>query len=77
MTINWFEACSKAEKLPGIDDIRKAPEWLVEITPIEHRDLPQLVIVNARSEIEAAYEAFLTRNMPNDWIVTAIDSGEL
>lgn len=51
-----------------------APSWLVQL---ESTEFPEIVVVeaveHARDEIEAAWFAFQTRNIPDNWVVTAVE----
>lgn len=49
--------------------------YLVAMYPVTDKELVEVVIVNARTNTEAIYEAFLTRNMPQDWFVADIERG--
>lgn len=48
-------------------------DYLVELTSFFFPDLPVIEIVLARSEEEAILNAFDTRNIPSDWVVTEVE----
>ena len=52
-------------------------DWLVELTPIirgiAEEDLAVVEVVSATCFDEAVFNAFFTRNIASDWIVTEVE----
>lgn len=71
----WRKAQSDYHLAKPPEDMSGYDEYMVDMAPANDRELSDVVIVKARTNIEAVYEAFLTRNMPNEWIVLEVERG--
>jgi hypothetical protein len=77
----WTVAKIEYQNTKGIIErsAKNFGEFLVELRPVKHKELSEVVIVKARTNIEAIYLAFSTRNIAYDWVCTDVqrDSVEL
>lgn len=68
--ISYAEGTARAPRSLGVVEF---DEWLIELTSVDYPEIVDVEIVYARSQHEAVYNAFGTRNIASSWKVTEVE----